>query len=44
MKSLSFTKANNHTKGAEFIREEFTESFSNEAYIPWQWRCTRVDI
>ena len=44
MKSLSFTKANNHTKGAGFIREEFTEYFSNEAYIPWQRRCARVDI
>ena len=43
-KSLFFTKANNPIKEAHFIREEFTEYFSNEGCMPWKWRYARVDI
>lgn len=42
--SLSITKANNPSKEAKLIREEFTDYFANEGCIPWQWRCARIDV
>ena len=43
-KSLSNTRAHNPANEAKCIREKFTDYFTNEGSIPWQWQCTRVDI
>ena len=43
-KSLSNTRAHNPANEAKRIREEFTDYFTNEGCIPWQWKCARVDI
>ena len=43
-KSLSNTRAHNPANEAKRIREEFTDYFTNEACIPWQWKCARADI
>ena len=43
-KSLSNTRAHNTANEAKRIREEFTDYFTNEGYIPWQWKCARIDI
>ena len=43
-KSLSNTRAHNPANEAKRIREKFTDYFTNEGCIPWQWQCTRVDI
>ena len=43
-KSLSIDKKNNSTIEAKRIRKEFTEYFSNEGCISWQWRSARIDI
>ena len=43
-KSLSNTRAQNPANKAKRIRVEFTDYFTNESCIPWQWKCTRVDI
>ena len=43
-KSLSNTRAHNPANAAKRIREEFTDYFTNEGCIPWQWKCARVDI
>ena len=42
-KSLSNTRAHNPANEAKRIREEFTDYFTNEGCIPWQWKCARVD-
>ena len=41
-KSLSNTRAHNPANEAKRIREEFTDYFTNEGCIPWQWKCARV--
>ena len=43
-KSSSNTRAHNPANEAKTIREEFTDYFTNEGCIPWQWKCVRVDI
>ena len=43
-KSLSNTRAHNPANEAKRITEEFTDYFTNEDCIPWQWKCARVDI
>ena len=43
-KSLSKTRAPNPANEAKRIREEFTDYFTNQGCIPWQWKCVRVDI
>ena len=43
-KSLSNTRGHNPANEAKRIREEFTDYFTNEGCIPWQWKCARVDI
>ena len=43
-KSLSNTRAQNPANEAKHIRGEFTDYFTNEVCIPWQWKCTRFDI
>ena len=43
-KSLSNTKAHNPANEAKRIRKKFTDYFTNEGCITWQWKCTRVDI
>ena len=43
-KSLSNTRAHNPANEAKRIRKKFTDYFTNEGCIPWQWKCTRVDI
>ena len=42
--SLSNTRARNSANEAKHIRKEFTDYFTNESCIPWQWKCARVDI
>ena len=43
-KSLSNTRAHNPANEAKRIWEEFTDYFTNEGFIPWQWKCARVHI
>ena len=43
-KSLSNTRAHNPANEAKSIRDKFTDYFTNEGCIPWQWKCARVDI
>ena len=43
-KSLSNTRARNPDIEAKRIREEFTDYFTNECCIPWQWKCLKTDI
>ena len=43
-KSLSNTRAQNPAYEATRIRGEFTDYFTNEGCIPWQWKCTRLHI
>ena len=43
-KPLSNTRARNPAIEAKQIREEFTDYFTNEGCIPWQWKCTKIDI
>ena len=35
--SMFVTKANNPTKEAKAVREEFNKYFFNEGSVPWQW-------
>ena len=43
-KSLSNTRARNPDIKAKHIREEFTDYFTNEGCISWQWKCIKIDI
>ena len=41
-KSLSNARAHNPANEGKCIREEFTDCFTNEGCISWQWKCATV--
>ena len=42
--SLPKSRGNHASNQANEIREEFTEYFTKEGCVPWQWKCARVDL
>ena len=42
--SLSKNRGNHASNLANEIRQEFTEYFTKEGCVSWQWKCARVDL